>query len=71
MLLHVEDVFFKGPKPLCRALLPSEQVSSRIVKLEMGTCHVYQCEVLNIKEENSALVHYVQVYSCHILTMHC
>ncbi|KAL5708137.1 insulysin [Ranunculus cassubicifolius] len=62
MVFHIEEIFFKGPKPLCRALLPSEHLANRVVKLGRGTSHLYQSEVLNKDEQNSALLHYVQVH---------
>ncbi|KAF5193472.1 Insulin-degrading enzyme-like [Thalictrum thalictroides] len=67
MALHIEDIFFKGLNPLSRALLPSEHLTNRIVKLERGIRHFYQCEVLNKADENSALVHYIQVHQDDIM----
>ena len=61
MIQHIEDVFFSGPKPICQALLPSQHVTNRIVKLERGMSYFYPAEGLNPNDENSALVHYIQV----------
>ncbi|MCL7036080.1 hypothetical protein MKW94_027516 [Papaver nudicaule] len=62
MVIHLEDIFFKGPQPIARPLFPSEHLTNRIVKLESGISHFYPAKVLNLSDENSALVHYVQVH---------
>ncbi|XP_058072919.1 insulin-degrading enzyme-like 1, peroxisomal isoform X2 [Magnolia sinica] len=59
---HIEDVFFKGPLPKSKALFPSQHLTNRVVKLERGTSHFYPIEGLNQSNENSALVHYIQVH---------
>lgn len=61
MVRHIEDVLFKCSKPLCRPLLPSQHLTNRVVKLESGINYFYPSECLNPDEENSALVHYIQV----------
>ncbi|MCL7040495.1 hypothetical protein MKW94_029754 [Papaver nudicaule] len=62
MIIHIEDIFFKGPQPIARPLFPSEHLTNRIVKLESGISHFYPAKVLNPSDENSALVHYIQVH---------
>ncbi|KAL6987137.1 Insulin-degrading enzyme-like 1, peroxisomal, variant 2 [Sarracenia purpurea var. burkii] len=62
MIQHIEDVFFKGPQPISQALFPSQHLTNRIVKLEKGTSYFYPAEVLNPSDDNSALVHYIQVH---------
>ncbi|KAJ4937445.1 hypothetical protein NE237_014314 [Protea cynaroides] len=62
LVQHIEDVFYKGPKPICRPLFPSEHLTKRIIKLERGVSHFYSVEGLNPSDENSALVHYIQVH---------
>ncbi|MBA0759774.1 hypothetical protein Gotri_022609 [Gossypium trilobum] len=62
MVQHVEDVFFKGPNPICRPLFPSQFLTNRVVKLERGMNYCYSKEGLNPSDENSALVHYIQVH---------
>ncbi|KAI3838122.1 hypothetical protein MKW98_009073 [Papaver atlanticum] len=62
MVIHIEDIFFKGLQPIARPLFPSEHLTNRIVKLENGIKHFYPAEVLNPSDENSALVHYIQVH---------
>ncbi|XP_075638112.1 insulin-degrading enzyme-like 1, peroxisomal [Castanea sativa] len=62
MIQCIEDVFFSGPDPLCQALFPSQHVTNRIVKLERGMSYFYPAEGLNPNDENSALVHYIQVH---------
>lgn len=61
MVQHVEDVFFKGPNPICQLLFPSQFLTNRVVKLERGMNYCYSKEGLNPSDENSALVHYIQV----------
>ncbi|XP_024981042.1 insulin-degrading enzyme-like 1, peroxisomal isoform X2 [Cynara cardunculus var. scolymus] len=62
MIQHVENAFFKGVKPLSQALFPSQHLANRIVKLERGTNYCYTKGGLNPSDENSALLHYVQVH---------
>ncbi|PHU16875.1 Zinc-metallopeptidase, peroxisomal [Capsicum chinense] len=62
MIQHVEDALYKGTKPLSRALFASEHLSSRIINLEESMNYVYAAEGLNSCDENSALVHYIQVH---------
>lgn len=61
MILHVEDVFFKGSNPICQPLFPSQHFTNRVVKLEKGKHFIYPMEGLNPSDENSSLVHYIQV----------
>ncbi|XP_031738677.1 insulin-degrading enzyme-like 1, peroxisomal [Cucumis sativus] len=62
MIDHIEDKFFKGPNPISRPLYPSQYPANRIVKLERGIGYFYSAEGLNSNDENSALVHYIQVH---------
>ncbi|KAE9621676.1 putative insulysin [Lupinus albus] len=61
MVRHIEDVLFKCPKPLCQPLFSSQHLTNRVVKLESGINFFYPSEGLNSDDENSALVHYIQV----------
>ncbi|KAK7336558.1 hypothetical protein VNO77_17103 [Canavalia gladiata] len=61
MVRHIEDVLFNCSKPLCKPLFPSQHLSNRVLKLESGMNYFYSSECLNSDEENSALVHYIQV----------
>lgn len=58
---HIEDVLFKCSKPLCQPLFPSQHLTNRVVKLESGINYFYPSQCLNPDDENSALVHYIQV----------
>ncbi|KAJ9184810.1 hypothetical protein P3X46_004498 [Hevea brasiliensis] len=62
IIQYVEDVFFKGPHPICQPLFPSQHLTNRVVKLERGMSYVYPTLGLNPSNENSALVHYIQVH---------
>ncbi|XXG56482.1 hypothetical protein AAC387_Pa03g3877 [Persea americana] len=62
MIQHIEDVFFEGPQPKSKPLFPSQHLRKRIVKLPRGINHFYHTEGLNQNNENSALVHYIQVH---------
>ncbi|KAM7524511.1 hypothetical protein LguiA_014413 [Lonicera macranthoides] len=62
MIKHVEDVFFNGPQPISQALFPSQHLTNRVVKLERGINYFYAKEGLNPSDENSSLVHYIQVH---------
>ncbi|XP_059646301.1 insulin-degrading enzyme-like 1, peroxisomal [Cornus florida] len=61
MIQHVEDIFFKDPQPVSQALYPSQHLTNRVIKLDRGTSFFYPAEGLNPSDENSALVHYIQV----------
>jgi hypothetical protein len=61
MIQHIEDVFFSGSNPVCQPLFSSQHVTNRVVKLERGMSYFYPAEGLNPNDENSALVHYIQV----------
>jgi len=58
---HIESTLFKGGQPISRALFPSEHLTNRIVKLGKGRSYCYAAKGLNPIDENSALVHYIQV----------
>nr|XP_043635707.1 insulin-degrading enzyme-like 1, peroxisomal [Erigeron canadensis] len=62
MIEHVENVLFKATKPLSQALFPSQHLANRIVNLERGIKYRYTKEGLNPSDENSALLHYIQVH---------
>ncbi|KAH8506557.1 hypothetical protein H0E87_013388 [Populus deltoides] len=62
MILHIEDVFNEGPDPICQPLFPSQHLTRRVIKLERGINYLYPIEGLNPDDENSALVHYIQVH---------
>lgn len=61
MIQHVEGVFFEGPRPKSKPLFPSQHLTNRIVKLKRAINYFYPIEGLNQSDENSALVHYIQV----------
>ncbi|KAG6411482.1 hypothetical protein SASPL_129565 [Salvia splendens] len=62
MIQHIEDVFFKSSKPISKPLFGSQYMTNRVVKLERGINYFYSVEGLNPSDENSALVHYIQVH---------
>ncbi|XP_041998560.1 insulin-degrading enzyme-like 1, peroxisomal [Salvia splendens] len=62
MIHHIEDVFFKSTKPISKPLFGSQYMTNRVVKLERGINYFYSGEGLNPSDENSALVHYIQVH---------
>ncbi|GJZ04975.1 insulin-degrading enzyme-like protein 1, peroxisomal, partial [Tanacetum coccineum] len=62
MIQHVENVLFKGAKPLSQKLFPAQHLSNRVVNLEKGVNYCYTKEGLNPSDENSALLHYIQVH---------
>lgn len=62
MIQNIEDILFKDSNPPCQPLFPSQLLANRIVKLERGTSYFYPAEGLNPSDENSALVHYIQVF---------
>ncbi|XP_022766679.1 insulin-degrading enzyme-like 1, peroxisomal isoform X2 [Durio zibethinus] len=57
-----EDIFFKGSNPKCQPWFPSLHLTNEVVKLERGISYIYSEECLNPSNENSALLHYIQVH---------
>ncbi|KAI6696774.1 hypothetical protein NL676_016893 [Syzygium grande] len=64
---HIENILFHGPQPICQPLYPSQHLTNRVVKLGTGSSHFYFAEGLNPSDENSALVHYIQVHQDDIM----
>ncbi|XP_034693359.1 insulin-degrading enzyme-like 1, peroxisomal isoform X1 [Vitis riparia] len=62
MIHHIEDIFYSGPRPICQPLFPSQYLTNRVIKLDRGMSYFYPAEGLNPSDENSALVHYIQVH---------
>ncbi|KAK1321672.1 Zinc-metallopeptidase, peroxisomal [Acorus calamus] len=63
---HIEDVLFHGLQPMCKPLFPSQHLTNRIVKLERGMGYFYPVACLNVSDENSSLVHYIQLTFCKV-----
>ncbi|CAD5326087.1 unnamed protein product [Arabidopsis thaliana] len=61
MVKHIEDVLFTDSKPICRPLFPSQFLTNRVTELGTGMKHFYYQEGSNSSDENSALVHYIQI----------
>ncbi|XP_014495754.1 insulin-degrading enzyme-like 1, peroxisomal [Vigna radiata var. radiata] len=61
MVKHVENVLFNYSTPLCKPLFSSQHLVNRVVKLKSGMNYFYPSECLNPENENSALLHYIQV----------
>ncbi|KAL1225571.1 Insulin-degrading enzyme-like 2 [Cardamine amara subsp. amara] len=62
MVKHIEDVLFNDPKPICRPLFPSQIMTNRVAELGTGNKYFYHQQGSNPSDENSALVHYIQVH---------
>lgn len=62
MIKHIEDVLFTDANPICKPLFPSQHLTNRVVKLERGVNYFYPAEGHNPNDDNSALVHYIQVF---------
>ncbi|XP_010516363.1 PREDICTED: insulin-degrading enzyme-like 2 [Camelina sativa] len=62
MAKHIEDVLFTDPKPIFRPLFPSQFLTNRVTELRTGRKYFYHHEGSNSSDENSALVHYIQVH---------
>ncbi|KAG2324874.1 hypothetical protein Bca52824_007602 [Brassica carinata] len=62
MVTHIEDVLYNDRKPICRPFSPSQHLTNRVVKLQEGKKYIYRQEGSNPSDENSALVHYIQVF---------
>jgi insulysin len=64
---HIEDIFFKSPNSISKPLFPSQHMPCRVVKLEKGINYFYSTLGLNPNDENSALIHYIQVHQENFL----
>ncbi|KAG5399741.1 hypothetical protein IGI04_014348 [Brassica rapa subsp. trilocularis] len=62
MVKHIEDVLFNDPKPISRPIFPSQSMTNRVVELGKRIKCFYHQEGSNPSDENSALVHYIQVH---------
>lgn len=62
VIQHVEDTLFNSPIGVCKSLLPSQHLTKRIVKLERGLKYYYPVMGLNHQDENSSLLHYIQIH---------
>uniref|UniRef100_A0A0E0LME8 Uncharacterized protein n=1 Tax=Oryza punctata TaxID=4537 RepID=A0A0E0LME8_ORYPU len=62
IIQHVEDILFNAPVSLCKALPSSQHLTKRIVKLERGLRYYYPALCLNHQDENSSLLHYIQIH---------
>ncbi|CAA7060592.1 unnamed protein product [Microthlaspi erraticum] len=62
MVKLIEEALFNDPKPICRPLCPSQRLTNRIVTLQEGKTHLYRQQGSNPSDDNSALLHYIQVH---------
>ncbi|KFK24533.1 hypothetical protein AALP_AAs45023U000100 [Arabis alpina] len=62
MVKHIEDVLFNDPKPICRPIFPSQFLTSRATQLGTGMKYVYHQQGSNPSDENSSLMHYIQIH---------
>ncbi|EOY09245.1 Insulinase (Peptidase family M16) family protein [Theobroma cacao] len=62
IIQHVESIFFEGSNPKCQPLFPSLHLTNEVVKFGRGVSYLYSVQGLNPSNENSALLHYIQVH---------
>ncbi|XP_017976191.1 PREDICTED: insulin-degrading enzyme-like 1, peroxisomal isoform X2 [Theobroma cacao] len=62
IIQHVESIFFGGSNPKCQPLFPSLHLTNEVVKFGRGVSYLYSIQGLNPNNENSALLHYIQVH---------
>ncbi|KAH7853388.1 hypothetical protein Vadar_001822 [Vaccinium darrowii] len=62
IIQKIEDIIFNGPQSISKYLLPSQHLTNRVAKLASSTNFFYPVEGLNPSNENSALIHYIQVH---------
>ncbi|KAL8158714.1 hypothetical protein V2J09_000251 [Rumex salicifolius] len=67
MIERIENVLCEGTRPICQPLFPSQHLTNRVVKLDKGKSYFYSANGLNPCDENSALVHYIQVHRDNFL----
>ncbi|KAJ4792475.1 Insulin-degrading enzyme [Rhynchospora pubera] len=58
----IEDILLKAPNSVSKPLLPSQYLTMRVVMLESGLKCLYRTKGLNPKDENSAIVQYIQIH---------
>ncbi|XP_037484473.1 insulin-degrading enzyme-like 1, peroxisomal [Triticum dicoccoides] len=59
---HIEGILFNSSTSVCKSLPPSQHLTKRIVKLERGLRYYYPAMCLNQQDENSSLLHYIQIH---------
>ncbi|XP_078171077.1 insulin-degrading enzyme-like 1, peroxisomal [Carex rostrata] len=62
IVTDIEEILFKTPNSVFKPLLPSQYLTMRAVMLESGLKCLYRTEGLNPKDENSAIVQYIQIH---------
>lgn len=58
---YLENEFFLGPHRMSLPIFPSQYLTRRVTKLEKATPYFFPAQGLNPSDENSALIHYIQV----------
>jgi insulysin len=66
---YIEDVLFNAPSSVCKPLSPSQHLAKRIIKLEKGWRFYYPAMCLNHQDENSSLLHYIQVNLVYLISI--
>ncbi|KAJ3696077.1 hypothetical protein LUZ60_001454 [Juncus effusus] len=62
IVTDVEEILFKKANSIFKPLFPSQYLSKRIAMLEPGLKCLYRAEGLNPKDENSAIIQYIQIH---------
>jgi insulysin len=58
---EIEDTIFNTPNSVLKSMSPSQYLIKRVIMLENELKCYYQIEGLNMKNENSSIVQYIQV----------
>uniref|UniRef100_A0ACD5WHF8 Uncharacterized protein n=1 Tax=Avena sativa TaxID=4498 RepID=A0ACD5WHF8_AVESA len=59
---EIEDTIFNTPNSVFKSMSPSQYLIKRVIMLENELKCYYQIEGLNMKNENSSIVQYIQVH---------
>jgi insulysin len=59
---EIEDTIFNTPNSVLKSMSPSQYLIKRVIMLENELKCYYQIEGLNMKNENSSIVQYIQVH---------
>ncbi|KAJ3687007.1 hypothetical protein LUZ61_016171 [Rhynchospora tenuis] len=62
IITDIEEILFKTPNSVFKPLFPSQYLPVRVVMLESSLKCLYRMKGMNLKDENSAIVHYIQIH---------
>ncbi|KAJ4809129.1 Insulinase (Peptidase family M16) family protein [Rhynchospora pubera] len=62
IITDIEEILFKTPNSVFKPLFPSQYLPVRVAMLESSLKFLYRMKGMNLKDENSAIVQYIQIH---------